>query len=58
MLRISIGMSIYSGDQFLVEAMECILSQDVSGFELIISESPSGKFMKEYDSASAFAAEA
>ena len=39
--KISIGMPIYNAEQFLSEAIESILSQSFSDFELIISDNAS-----------------
>lgn len=41
MNRISIGMPVYNGDNFLKEALESILAQTFGDFELIISDNAS-----------------
>lgn len=50
--KISIGMPIYNGEQFLHQRLESILSQTFTDFELIISDNAStdstGKICEEY----------
>ena len=40
--RISIGLPVYNGAAFLSEAIETLLAQTVTDFELIISDNASG----------------
>lgn len=50
--RVSIGLPVYNGDRFLVEALEAILAQTCKDFELIISDNSStdttGKICQAY----------
>jgi len=39
--RVSIGLPVYNGERFLVEAIESVLNQTLSDFELIISDNAS-----------------
>ena len=39
--RISIGMPVYNGEQFLAGALDSVLTQDFEDFELIISDNAS-----------------
>ena len=40
-MRVSIGMPVYNGEQFIAEAIDSILSQSFGDFELVISDNAS-----------------
>jgi glycosyltransferase involved in cell wall biosynthesis len=50
--RVSIGLPVYNGEQFLRRALDCLLTQEYTDFELIISDNGSTdateKICKEY----------
>ena len=39
--KVSVGLPVYNGQEFLEKALECILGQDFEDFELIISDNAS-----------------
>ena len=39
--RVSVGMPVYNGDNFLAEALDSLLAQTYRDFELIISDNGS-----------------
>jgi glycosyltransferase involved in cell wall biosynthesis len=39
--KVSIGLPVYNGDDYLPEALDSILEQDFEDFELIISDNAS-----------------
>lgn len=45
--RLSIGMPVYNGEQFIAEAIEAILAQTYTDFELIISDNASSDRTQE-----------
>lgn len=45
--RVSIGMPVYNGDRYLVEALDAILSQTYTDFELVISDNASSDRTQE-----------
>lgn len=50
--RVSIGLAVYNGENFLAQAIECFLAQSYTDFELIISDNASTdrtpKICREY----------
>lgn len=45
--RVSIGLPLYNGERYLAEALDSILSQGLSDFELIISDNASTDSSRE-----------
>jgi GT2 family glycosyltransferase len=40
--RVSVGVPVFNGDNFLAEALDSVLAQTFGDFEVVISDNPRG----------------